>query len=388
MKRVLLSVITVILLPVLFYCSRDDQGEYSYTAPEPAGDGWSTGDAGENGLSVTVLSEMMDYINGREGHNIHSVLVVRGGKLVFEEYFAGYLYSSDPPGSNGDYLQYDRETDHFLASVSKTVTSVIFGAAVKEGFITDLDEKIIDIFPQYSDILTGKKADITVRHLLTMSSGLAWDESTTSYGDPANDVTKLFTSTDPIRGILSNVLLTTPGQSFLYNSGGTNILGAVIEKYTGMSLLSFGNTYLFDPLEVSGGLWQKMGGGLFFASGGVFLRPRELAKIGFLFINDGWWNGSHVVTKDWIDDSVTEHISTMGKTIGKAHAYGYQWWLIDFHSNNRTYDCYMAAGWGGQYMLVFPGMEMIIIFTGGNYMSSGSVSPFDLVEDYILRAVN
>ncbi|MEZ4997477.1 MAG: serine hydrolase domain-containing protein [Bacteroidales bacterium] len=150
---------------------------------------------------------MMDYINGREGHNIHSVLVVRGGKLVFEEYFAGYLYSSDPPGSNGDYLQYDRETDHFLASVSKTVTSVIFGAAVKEGFITDLDEKIIDIFPQYSDILTGKKADITVRHLLTMSSGLAWDESTTSYGDPANDVTKLFTSTDPIRGFYQTSFL-------------------------------------------------------------------------------------------------------------------------------------------------------------------------------------
>ena len=76
---------------------------------------------------------------------------------MFEEYFEGYLYSSDPPGSNGDYIQYDRETDHFLASVSKTVTSAVFGVAVKMGFITDLDEKLIDIFPQYTDILVGEK---------------------------------------------------------------------------------------------------------------------------------------------------------------------------------------------------------------------------------------
>jgi CubicO group peptidase (beta-lactamase class C family) len=386
MGRVSLSILSFILLPALLCCTRDNPAEYSYTIPETASDGLSTGDAEENGLSTAVLSEMMEYINGTGGHNIHAILIIKDGKLVFEEYFEGYLYSGDPPGSNGDYIKYDRETDHFLASVSKTITSVIFGAAVKEGFITDLDEKIIDIFPQYSDILAGEKADITVRHLLTMSSGLAWDESSTSYGDPANDVTKLFTSSDPIRGILSNTLLSTPGQVFLYNSGGTNILGAVIEKYTGMSLLSFGNMYLFDPLEVSGGLWQKIGGNLFFASGGVFLRPRELAKIGFLFLNQGYWNGKQILTADWIDDSTTGHIPAMGRTISAAHAYGYQWWLIDFHSGNSTFPCYMAAGWGGQFMLAFPDQEMIIVFTGGNYMTSGSISPFNLVEDYILRA--
>jgi CubicO group peptidase (beta-lactamase class C family) len=329
---------------------------------------------------------MMAYINRTEGHNIHSILVVKNSRLVFEEYFKGYLYSGDPPGSNGDFILYDRETDHYLASVSKTVTSVIFGAAVKEGFINDLDEKIIDIFPQYSDILTGAKADISVRHLLTMSSGLAWDESSAPYGDPANDVTKLFTSDDPLREVLSNELLSVPGASFLYNSGCTNILGAVIEKYTGMSLLDFGNRYIFGPLEVDGGLWQKMGGGLYFASGGVFLRPRELAKIGYLFVNDGRWKGYQIVTAGWIEDSTTGHIPTMGRTIAAAESYGYQWWLINFDANNRTYACFMAAGWGGQYMLVFPEQEMIIVFTGGNFLRAGPISPFDLVEDYILRA--
>jgi CubicO group peptidase (beta-lactamase class C family) len=388
MKRAIRLIVLLILVQPLLSCARNNPDTYRYSVPPNTADGWSAGDANENGLSAGVLSDMMNYIRNKAGHNIHCILVIKNGKLVFEEYFAGYLYSSDPPGSDGDFIQYDRETDHYLASVSKTITSVIFGAAVREGFITDLDEKIIDIFPQYSDVLTGEKADITVRHLLTMSSGLAWDETSTPYGDPSNDVTKLFTSADPLRGILSNTLLTTPGQSFLYNSGGTNVLGAIIEKYTAMSLLDFGNKYLFDPLNVSGGLWQRIGGGLFFASGGVFLRPRELAKIGYLFINDGYWKDKQLVSKDWIDDSTTGHILTQGRTIPAAHAYGYQWWIMDFHANSKTYPCFMAAGWGGQYMFVFPDQEMIVIFNGGNYFRSGSISPFALVEDYILRAVN
>ena len=386
MERALKLVIFSVLLAALTCCGGKQPDPYKYTVPELADDGWSVGDADEAGLKTEILSDMMNYIRDTEGHNMHSILIFKDGKLVFEEYFEGYLYSGNPPGSDGDYIKYDRETDHYLASVSKTVTSVIFGIAVKEGFITDLDEKIVDIFPQYSDVLTGDKEDITVRHLLTMSSGLAWDESSTPYGDPSNDVTKLFLSDDPLKEILSNALLTIPGQTFLYNSGGTNVVGAIIEKYTGMSLLDFGNSYLFDPLNVSGGAWQKMGGGLFFASGGVFMRPRELAKIGYLFINNGYWKDTQIVSEEWIDDSTTEHILTNGRTLPAAHGYGYKWWIMDFHANNKTYPCFFAAGWGDQYMFIFPGQEMIVVFNGGNYLKSGSVSRFDLVEDYILAA--
>lgn len=386
MKRVVKSMIFAVIL-FIFNCSSDNSPEhYKYSIPLPAEDGWEVGDADEAGLSTDVLSEMMDYINIKEGDNIHSILLFKDGKLVFEEYFEGYLYSGNPPGSNGDYIQYDSETDHFLASVSKTVTSVIFGIAVKEGFITNIDEKIINIFPQYSDILTGEKADITIRHLLTMSSGLAWDETSSPYGDPTNDVTQLFTSDDPVKYILSRTLLTTPGESFLYNSGGTNVLGAIIGKYTGMSLLDFGNIYLFDPIDVKGGMWQKMGGDLFFASGGLFLRPRELAKLGFMFINGGYWKEKQLVTDEWILDSTSEHILTNGRTLRMAHAYGYQWWMMDFHANNITYPCFFAAGWGDQYMFIFPDQNLIVVFNGGNYLMSGTISQFDLVEDYILKA--
>jgi CubicO group peptidase (beta-lactamase class C family) len=190
MKRAAKFMIFTVILFVFVCCSKNNQDPYQYSIPLLADDGWEVGDADEAGLKTEVLKEMMDYIRQRKGDNIHSILLFKDGKLVFEEYFEGYLYSSNPPGSNGDYIQYDRETDHFLASVSKTVTSVIFGIAVKEGF---------------------------------------------------------------------------------------------------------------------------------------------------MFINGGYWKDKQLVTDDWIDDSTDEHILTNGRTLPMAHAYGYQWWIMDFHASASAF---------------------------------------------------
>ena len=371
-------------------CKKDNiTNDYQYSIPELSNDGWEVGSTNEVGINTGVISDMMNFINNTSGHNIHNILIFKDKRLVFEEYFEGYLYSGNPPGSNGEFILYHKETDHYLASVSKTITSVLFGAAIKEGFIDDnINTKVIDLLPEYEDILTGAKADITLKDLLTMSSGLAWDESSYSYGDTLNDVTALFYSEDPIEYILSRPLLYSPGSEFLYNSGGTNVLGAIIQKYAEMSLLDFGNEYLFDPLNIQGGLWQRMGNDYFFASGGIFLRPRELAKIGYLFLNNGYWGDHQVISEEWIMESVIEHIETKGKTLPSAHAYGYQWWRQNFQLSGWTYSTFFAAGWGGQYMFVFPDQEMIVVFNGGNYLSNGSISPFSLVENYILESLH
>lgn len=387
MKKLITVLLLILIVPLVESCNRDSTPDYRYSQPEQVNDGWDTGTLDQVNIDKGEIADMMDYINDRPGHNIHSILIFKDQLLVFEEYFEGYLYSSNPPGSDGDYIQYDRLTDHYLASISKTITSIIFGAAVKEGFIDNTDIKLIDIFPEYEDILTGSKAEITVKQLLTMSSGLSWDESTTSYGDPSNDVTALFSSDDPLAYILGRPLQYAPGSEFLYNSGGTNVLGAVIEKFTGMSLLDFGNSYLFDPLNIEGGLWQRLPSGYFFASGGLFLRPRELAKTGYLFLNKGYWGDHQVVTEDWISGSVARHIDTEGRTLPMADNYGYQWWIMDFNANGQVYNTFFAAGWGDQYMFVFPEQEMIILFNCGNYLSYGNISPFNLVEDYILDAL-
>lgn len=380
-----------IVFPVLLFiagCDTSTQYNYNYQVPESANDGWQVAALDKEDLSLDKVSEMMDYLEETPGHNLHCILFFRNGKLIFEEYFDGYLYSSNPPGSNGDFITYTKETDHYLASVSKSITSVIFGAAVKQGYIENLDARVVDVLPEYAGILTGDKADLTLEHLLTMSSGLSWDESSTSYEDPNNDVVQLFMSEDPIEYILSLPLIDPPGTQFLYNSGATNVLGAVIQEATGMSLLDFGNECLFDPLQMEGGLWQRLPGDNFFASGGIFLRPRELAKIGFLFLNDGYWGDQQIITESWIAESVEEHIPTHGRTLPLAHAYGYQWWLQDYEVDGQTFPTFLAAGWGDQYMIMFPEEDLIILFNGGNYLSSGTVSPFYLVEHYIIPALS
>ncbi|MFC2090006.1 serine hydrolase domain-containing protein [Bacteroidota bacterium] len=367
-------------------CTPEQTNGYTYDIPVPGEDGWEVISADEVGLNIPQLEETIDYINATAGHNIHSILIFKDDKLVFEKYFEGYLYSTNPPGSNGEYILYNKETDHYLASVSKSVTSVIFGAAVKEGFIDDVDERLVDVLPEYKDTLTGDKAEITLKHLLTMSSGLHWDEWSTSFENPENDVVALFNEADPIAYILSKFMIGQPGQYFLYNSGGTNVLGLVIERKTGMEMLDFGNAYLFDPLDVQGGLWETIAGGYIFASGGLYLRPRELSKIGYLFLNKGYWKDTQVITEEWITESTTSHIQPYS-LIPEANGYGYQWWIMDFQANGQNYDCFFAAGWGDQYMFIFPEQGMIITFNCGNFLQSGSMSIFDLVESYLLPAI-
>jgi len=374
-----LFVIIIVLLPG---CDGLRKG-YVYEIPELADEGWEVASVDGTVLNKTELEEMIDFIVSVEDHNIHSILIICDGRLVFEKYFEGYLYSNNPPGSNGDYIQYDRETDHYLASVTKSVTSVLMGIAVDEGYIDSVGIPLKNIFPEYSDILTGAKEGITLGHLLTMSSGLSWDEWSSSFTSPANDIYNLFHAEDPIAAILSNEMIALPGAEFHYNSGGTNILGAAIERESGFRLIDFANLYLFDPLEVKGGLWEQMGGGYLFASGGLYLRPRELAKIGYLFLNEGYWKEKKILSEAWISMSTSPLIET-DNLIPQSDAYGYQWWTMDFNVNEKTYNCFFAAGWGDQYMFVFPGQKMIVVINSGNFQNFGGVSPFELVEDYIL----
>lgn len=378
-------IITLGAIVCLGSCS-DDKPGYVYEIPPKTGDGWEVCSSNETGLDSVRLMEAVDYLESRYVHQIHSIIIVKNDRLVFEKYFEGYQYSNDPPGSNGDYILFDRETDHYLASVSKSVTSVIFGAAVKAGFIANVDTLLADVLPEYAHILVGEKAGITLEHLLCMSSGLQWDEWSTSYEDPTNDVVALFHEDDPIAYILSKPLISSPGDEFHYNSGGTNVLGAVVEKETGMSLLDFGNEYLFDPLNIQGGLWEKMAGGYYFASGGIYLRPRELTKIGYLFLNEGSWEDHQIITREWINASTAPHVQT-DELIPRSDSYGYQWWHMDFHANDHTYECFFAAGWGDQYMFILPDQEMIITINSGNFAGAVNMSVFAFVENHILSGL-
>jgi CubicO group peptidase (beta-lactamase class C family) len=292
--KILFIIIIFILISSCRY-SGEPEFSYQYIPPPQIDDGWETASLSLVGLNPEPIRHMMDYLNRENEHKIHSILIVKDNKLVLEEYLKGYLYNDNPPGSNGAYIQYDRDVLHFLASVTKSITSVLFGIALSRNYIHSIDDKLSDYFPEYSDIFQGEKANITLRHLLTMTSGLDWDESTYPYGDRRNDVTRLFYSPDPMRFILEKPLVSPPGSAFVYKGGDTNLLGGIIRRASEYSLANFAERYLFGPLDIEEYSWDLLAMGELFASGGLYMRPRDLVKIGYLFLNEGFWQGQHMV---------------------------------------------------------------------------------------------
>jgi len=388
-QNIKLVLTVVIILSGLTNCDKENEStinSYEYMPPLSYDDGIETSSLASEGIEIDPIVDMMNYLNSNNSHTIHNILITKNNKLVFEEYFEGYKLDYNAEDLNGVLMDYTRTTDHPMQSVSKSVTSVIIHFAVKEGYFPDLNKKIIDYFPEYSDILTGEKANVTIHHLLTMTSGIAWDETILPIGSTQSDFTQLFASDDPIKFILSKPILTTPGTTFSYSSGSTNVIGAIIEKATGVGFLDYANQKLFDPLRSEGGAWSAYSNGQIHASGGLYFKARELTKIGLLFLNDGMWEGNQIITSDWINASQYEHVTSTENFIPNT-SYGYYWWLTNFIVNGTSYKCFFAAGWGDQHMFIIPNLNMIVEFNSGNYQGISGISPLDLMNNYILKAI-
>jgi CubicO group peptidase (beta-lactamase class C family) len=382
--------IFILMIFIIFLsCNKNDYSDnpdYKYVVPETFDDDLETASLGSVEMNEIQICNMMDYVNSISEHNIHNILIFRNNKLVFEEYFQGYALNYSSENLQGNWMQYTVETDHFIASITKSVTSVITGVAINQGYITDLNKKIIDYFPEYADILTGEKANITVKNVLTMQCGLEFDESTYLYNDSRSDTYQMLHSEDPIGFVLSKPLISSPGTEFYYNTGTPNILAAIIEKETGQTFFDYANINFFDAMNIKGGSWTMMQNGLPMASGGLHLRARELSKIGLMFLNGGKWLGKQFVSTDWISSSTFEQVST-GNTFFPNTHYGYQWWITNYTVNGKSSKCYFGAGWGDQYLFVIPDLELVVEFNSGNYASNAKVSPFYLLENYILKAI-
>jgi len=353
-----------------------------YPIPEQIDDGWETASLASVGLRESALRDMLVYLSVYTDHNIHSIVVVRNNKLVFEEYFQGDKFNlGQYTGETG----FDRNDTHNLCSATKSFTSALVGIAIDNGFIQSLDQKVFDFFPEYADLLISvpEKQNLTLKHLLTMSSGIEWDDETYYYNDPRNDLYQLFTASDPIRYILSKDIIVTPGTVFEYRNGNTNLLGAVVQKSSGQRLDNFAQHYLFDKLGITELEWQMLPNNNVFCSGDLRLRPRDMAKFGKFFLDKGIWEQEQIISEDWINESVQPRFSPPPDWW--EDGYGYQWWLKTFHIGLNNYESYFAQGWGGQFIFVFFELNMVVVFTGGNYFDL--LPNLDILDHYILRAV-
>jgi CubicO group peptidase (beta-lactamase class C family) len=374
-----------ILLPVSLISCSEKSGNNTDTpfcpVPQLLDDGWNVASMDEVGLDTLPIINMLKEIDRWKENLINGILIVKDERLVFEKYYQGHVFDFEIPGLTKEIIEYKPETLHFLASQSKSVTSLLFGITLDRGLIHSTDDSITSYFsPEYADLIRDGKEAITIKHLLTMSSGLPWNEEHTS----TSDIYRLFRENDPIFYLLSRQLEATPGQKFHYNSGGTNLLGEIIRRRTGNNLRQFAMINLFTPLGISNFEWETISGEHIFASGGLFLSPRDLAKIGQLCLNMGEWNGRSIISKKWLEESTRSWIYPT--ELGIGNGYGYQWWLNDFNVNGKQFHSYFAAGWGEQLMFIVPEENMIVLFFGEYYNHSPQVSIHSLMNQYILKA--
>jgi CubicO group peptidase (beta-lactamase class C family) len=346
-------------------------------APVALNDGWSIAGQAEVGLDPETLCQLDAFITQWPKANIHAVVIVRNGKLAMERYFAG---EDERWGDRLGRVAYGPEMKHDLRSISKSVTSLLVGIARSEGKFPALDSPVFDAF---ADLRTPEKARITFRDLLTMSSGLAWNEDV-PWDDPRNTEAGMITAADPFRYILSQPVAHPPGTVYAYSGGGTSLLGETLVRSTGRSLRDYAREKLFQPIDVpdfewlDAGVSRKLG-----AFGSLRLRPRDAAKLGRLLLTDGQWNGKQVIPAGWSVESIKPRINGEG-----LFFYGYQWWLGRSFRNGGELTWAAGVGLGGQRLYVVPALDLVVMINAGHYRDGlqGAI-PFGIFNRVVLPAV-
>ncbi|WP_161975660.1 serine hydrolase domain-containing protein [Tengunoibacter tsumagoiensis] len=282
------------------------------------------------------LSELDSYIKTTRPY-LNTLLIVRNGHIVFERYYKDYKQSSY----------------QLLNSETKSVISALVGIALQKGYLKSLDQTLEELLSEYflSEASLQKK-QITIRHLLKMTSGLNPDflASPWRFGD---------TSEDWVRYAIERPILAHPEQLFMYSSLGSHLLSVILTRVTGMSTLDFARQYLFTPLgidsdEQAGFSWEADPQGYMFGGSSLHLKARDTAKFGYLYANNGKWEDLQIIPTEYVQESTQEQ-TRGGHPEGTG--YGYQWWVEKVAGHHSFY----AAGYGGQYTHIFPDLDTVIV---------------------------
>ena len=346
----------------------------------PAQQPWPKASASSMGVDEGALAGLAADFAGGKYPLVDSMLVVRCGSIVYQgkyshDYAKVYFkearkksplnarltgpYNYFDPGWHPYYHGTD---EHTMQSVSKTVTSVTLGVAItRKDFTADLDTPVLKYFdPAKVANVDDRKRRLTIRHLLTMSSGLDWNEGS-GYDNPNDSASQMEATDDWIKFVIDRPMAHEPGAPFAYNSGATELLAYIFQKQTGQDIEHYARKYLFGPLGISHYYWKRTPKGVVDTEGGLYLQPEDLAKIGYLFLHTGSWNGKQIVSAEWVKQSLAPSADA-----GNGVKYGFQWWL--FPQGDRL--IWAALGFGGQRLLVFPEEDLIAVFTGWSILNN------------------
>ncbi|NNV54120.1 serine hydrolase domain-containing protein [Limnovirga soli] len=336
---------------------------YVYQQPEDDNDGLKTGNLVNTGLDKALLSEMVKKIVDGTYPNVHSVLIIKDGKLVFEEYF----------------YEHNKNKLHELRSATKSFISALTGIAIEKGYIKSKEEKVLPFFPEYTfKHNTDAKKQITIENLLTNKSGLDCDV----YNPKAvGNESQMAYENDWIQYSLDLPMVDSPGGIGQYCSSNPIIMGRIIEKATKMTLPGFAAQTLFKDIGIKHFEWNFKPDP---SSGETFcqlnIRSRDMAKFGLLYLNNGLWNGKQVIPKQWVQQSLDKHSVVAGLD------YGYLWWTKYLDANGVRYYGKLAQGNGGQKIYIFKELNLVTVITAGHYNMQSSSN--ELNAKYILPAFN
>jgi len=288
---------------------------------------------------------------------------------VYENYFRGY----------------QREHKYTIYSVSKTFTSALVGIAFDKGYLKNVNQRMLSFFPAYAaSIKDNAKKNITIEHLLSLSSGLDWDESTYSYEDSRNVHVQMERTDDWIKFILERPMKDEPGTQWRYNTGNAQLLSAIVKKTSGLYLHEFAEKHLFKPLGIADYYWNTDPSGYTCAGGsdgGLRLKSRDLAKLGCLYANKGAWEGAQILSEEWIKASTAEYIN-----IRHGHGYGYLWRILNIEHKDKTYSTFYHGGSGGHILMIIPKFNFVIVI---NSSANKNIMPLVLATiDHIIEKLD
>jgi len=338
-RSFLLFTSVILILLILVGCNTWSQCKKEVKYTPLSGDGWKVSTPAEQGLDPKLVSLL--YCNADKLETIYSLLVIKDGYLIAERYF-----------NEGSVEQKAR-----LQSVTKSYTSALVGIALDQGYLSSVDQKMLDFFPEVAGQITDpRKKQITIRHLLQMRAGYPWEET-----DPALWEGLLSGHYLPL--IEDFPLISDPGTEFHYSNLTSNWLGIIVARACGMNLKSYAEKHLFSPIDAEVGDWGTDRDGHNNGCGDLHFTARDAAKFGLLYLNDGEYEGNQIISADWVHDSFQTYSEDawtirIGRNINNI-GYGYQWWSA--RSGEHFYN--FAWGHGGQLIVLLDEFDMIIVTT-------------------------
>jgi CubicO group peptidase (beta-lactamase class C family) len=326
---------------------------------------WSTSSPEEQGMSSERLARLVEFGGS---NNMDSLLVTRHGRIVLEATYAPFRVG----------------LKHRINSSTKAVVSTLVAMAMRDGRIDSTDRRVVDFFADRTIAnLDERKKAITIRHLLDMTSGLEWTEG---LGGVPRSFFAMERSPDWQQFVLDQPMAAAPGTIFDYDSGNSHLLSAIVTKVTGKSALDYAREVLFGPLSIDDVLWRVDPQGISGGGAGLYMHPRDMAKIGYLYLRGGVWEGKQILPASWIE-GVRKADVDMRESWAKDLRYGSQFWVMPGR------DAYMAVGYGRQLIVVMPKLDIVAVMTGSARFPTANGTPtrprysFDALVSHLTAAV-